>query len=210
MLPVLLCAAGLGGCLVAEHLRSQRGLWVAKPIASAAFVWAAFSWGAAASSFGAWLAAGLVACALGDLLLIAKDAPRALKAGMLAFGVGHLLFSAAFVGHGLVPAAALTGAAVALGLATWVWRWLRPQLGPEDRRAVLGYLIVIAAMLSCALGAAAAGAPAPAAAGAALFAISDLAVARDRFVARSFASTLWGLPAYYAAQLLLAAGAASP
>jgi hypothetical protein len=32
-------------------------------------------------------------------------------------------------------------------------------------------------------------------------------VAQDRFVAPSFRSTLWGLPAYYAAQLLIARGA---
>jgi hypothetical protein len=62
-------------------------------------------------------------------------------------------------------------------------------------------------MLASAAGALAAGAPRPAAAGAGLFALSDLAVAQDRFVARSFASTLWGLPAYYAAQLLIAWGA---
>ena len=97
-----------------------------------------------------------------------------------------------------------------MGLASQSPRWLRPHLGLEDRRAVLLYLIVIAAMLACASGAAAGGAPGQAVAGALLFAISDLAVARDRFVARSFASTLWGLPAYYAAQLLLAAGAAGP
>ncbi len=34
------------------------------------------------------------------------------------------------------------------------------------------------------------------------------AVAHDRFVARSFTSTLWGLSAYYTAQLLIAWGAA--
>ena len=160
MSPVLVCAAGLAGCLLAEHRGSQRGLWLAKPIASAAFLWAAFSWGATASSFGAWLAAGLVACALGDVLLIAKGAPRAMHAGMLAFGIGHLLFTAGFVVHGLVPAAALTAGAVTFVLMSGVWRWLRPHLGLEDRRAVLAYLIVITAMLSCALGAAAGGAPA--------------------------------------------------
>jgi uncharacterized membrane protein YhhN len=200
----------VAGCLVAEQRRSQLGLWLAKPLASAAFLWAAFSWGALASPFGSWLTAGLVACALGDVLLISKSAPSALRAGMLAFGVGHLLFAAAFVGHGLAPAAALVAAAVSLASLAWVWRWLRPHLGVDDRRAVLSYFIVIGAMLSCAVGAAAAGASELAAGGAVLFALSDLAVAQDRFVARSLASTAWGLPAYYAAQLLLAAGAAAP
>jgi len=40
--------------------------------------------------------------------------------------------------------------------------------------------------------------------GASLFFVSDLAVARDRFVARAFVNRLWGLPAYYIAQLLVA------
>ena len=40
--------------------------------------------------------------------------------------------------------------------------------------------------------------------GAIVFAASDVAVARDRFVARSFVNRAWGLPAYYAAQLVLA------
>ena len=42
------------------------------------------------------------------------------------------------------------------------------------------------------------------AAGACLFFASDLAVARDRFVARDFTNKLWGLPAYYIGQLLIA------
>jgi len=44
----------------------------------------------------------------------------------------------------------------------------------------------------------------PLAIGAALFFASDLAVARDRFLARDFTNKLWGLPAYYAGQLLIA------
>ena len=206
---MLVCALGVAGCLLAEQRESQRGLWLAKPLASAAFLWAAFHWGAVASPFGSWIAAGLAACALGDVLLIARDQPHALRAGMLAFGIGHLLFTAAFVGHGLAPAATLVAGAASLGGVLGAWRWLRPHLGLADRRAVVAYLVVIATMLSSALGAGAAGAPGSAAAGALLFALSDGAVAQDRFVARSFASTLWGLPAYYAAQLLLAAGAAA-
>ena len=37
-----------------------------------------------------------------------------------------------------------------------------------------------------------------------LFAASDIAVARDKFVAAAFINRAWGLPTYYAAQLMLA------
>jgi uncharacterized membrane protein YhhN len=47
------------------------------------------------------------------------------------------------------------------------------------------------------------------AAGASLFFLSDLAVARHRFVARSFWNKLWGQPAYFAGQLLIAWSLAS-
>ena len=40
--------------------------------------------------------------------------------------------------------------------------------------------------------------------GALAFAISDLAVARERFVTPSFVNGAWGLPLYFAAQLTLA------
>ena len=42
------------------------------------------------------------------------------------------------------------------------------------------------------------------ASGAVLFFVSDLAVARDKFVGASFVNRAWGLPAYYAGQLLIA------
>jgi len=41
-------------------------------------------------------------------------------------------------------------------------------------------------------------------AGAVTFYVSDLSVARDRFLAPGFVNRLWGLPLYYGAQLLLA------
>jgi hypothetical protein len=39
--------------------------------------------------------------------------------------------------------------------------------------------------------------------------LSDLSVARDRFVAPGFVNRAWGLPTYFAAQLLLAASVAA-
>jgi hypothetical protein len=38
-----------------------------------------------------------------------------------------------------------------------------------------------------------------------MFYVSDLAVARQRFVAQSWTNKLWGLPLYFGAQLVLAA-----
>jgi uncharacterized membrane protein YhhN len=40
--------------------------------------------------------------------------------------------------------------------------------------------------------------------GAALFFVSDLAVARDKFVDRTVVNRMWGLPTYFAGQLLIA------
>ncbi len=37
-----------------------------------------------------------------------------------------------------------------------------------------------------------------------MFTVSDIAVVRDRFVTTGFVNRLWGLPLYYAAQLLIA------
>jgi uncharacterized membrane protein YhhN len=207
VLPALVCALGVGGCLLAEARGRPGWLWLAKPVASAAFLWAAVSWGAAGSGLGLALLAGLALCALGDVLLIPSGTGRLLLAGMVAFGLGHLTFAAAFLGHGVAWPTLAVGAVATALFAAAAWRWLGPRLGPADRLPVALYLFVISLMLVGAAGALGAGAPPGLAVGGALFAASDLAVAQDRFVAPSFASTLWGLPAYYAAQLAIAHGA---
>jgi uncharacterized membrane protein YhhN len=46
--------------------------------------------------------------------------------------------------------------------------------------------------------------------GAVMFAVSDIFVARDRFVSPSVANRLWGLPLYYAAQLIFALSTQNP
>ena len=66
------------------------------------------------------------------------------------------------------------------------------------------YRLVIAAMCTVATGAGGAGAPWMIPVGAIMFTASDIAVVRDRFVAPGFVNRLWGLPLYYAAQLIIA------
>jgi uncharacterized membrane protein YhhN len=72
------------------------------------------------------------------------------------------------------------------------------------RGAVLAYVLVISAMVVLAAGAAGASGDAAILAGAVAFYVSDLAVARERFVAHSYTNKIWGLPLYYGAQLVLA------
>jgi uncharacterized membrane protein YhhN len=74
------------------------------------------------------------------------------------------------------------------------------------RGPVLGYIIAITAMVALASGAVFAGAKPTLLIGAALFYLSDLCVARERFVAKSLWNGVVGLPLYYAAQLLLIDG----
>jgi hypothetical protein len=206
LLPVLVCALAVAGCLLVEALGRHRWLWLTKTTASLAFVWAAVAWGATGSALGLAFLSGLVLCAVGDVLLIPRGSVVALRAGMLAFGLGHIRFAVAFLGHGITLPALLVGAAGVTLFVFLVWRWLGPRLEGPDRLPVKGYLAVIGGMLVAAAGAAGAGAPLGLPVGAALFALSDVAVAQDRFVAPSFASTLWGLPAYYAGQLAIAWG----
>jgi uncharacterized membrane protein YhhN len=88
-----------------------------------------------------------------------------------------------------------------------VWRWLAAQLSRSFRAPVMAYMVTIAAMVVLAAGTFARSPSTPLLAGALAFALSDVSVARDRFVASSWSNKLWGLPLYYAAQVLLAAAA---
>ena len=77
------------------------------------------------------------------------------------------------------------------------------------RGAVLAYVVVISSMVVLAAGATGAGATPLLLAGAVAFFVSDLAVARERFVVKTFTNRLWGLPLYYGGVLLLAASVAA-
>lgn len=208
----MLTACCIAACLAlvyAEYRAHTRLRVIAKLTASAAFViFAAPEWNT--SEFARWMIVGLALGAVGDVALLGHGR-RAFLGGLVAFLLGHL----AYVGGlaQLVPPAAWIDNAgwlallpVAVGVGVLVVLWSR--LG-SLRIPVIAYVLVIAAMVVGAIAVYRANAlPDPMrtqlAAGAVLFFISDLAVARDRFVGRAFANKLWGLPAYYGGQLLIA------
>ena len=143
-------------------------------------------------------------CWLGDVLLIPRSRPAAFLAGLASFLVGHVAYAIAFAVRGLDPRAAGFALLAVLPASTFALREILPHVPLRMRRPVLAYLVVISGMLVCAAGTVGhAGRPAIAL-GAVAFYLSDLAVARERFVAKSFTNKLWGLPLYFGAQLLLA------
>jgi len=201
------CALFTGLMLLAEATENKALKWIAKPAASALFVLLALYYGALATAFGKAVLAGLVCCAIGDVLLIARRKVMFL-AGMGAFALGHLAYIAAFISTDLVwSAQAALSSAIIIFSAAAVLRWLWPRLG-EFRLPVAAYTLIIAVMAaaSMAIGALPAGAGPEwrLAAGAIIFAVSDVAVARDQFVEHRLVNKLWGLPLYYGAQLLFA------
>jgi uncharacterized membrane protein YhhN len=202
--PALVCAVAVAVLLIAEARGSAAGRWLSKPIASAAFVWAAAAGGAIHSWYGRLVLAALCLCWLGDVLLIPKGREAWFRAGIGAFLLGHVAFACAFATR---PWHAVTFAigVVLMGLFGWrVWRWLQGRVPAGLAAAVAAYIVTICAMAACAMAAAAGGGPAAIAVGALAFVASDLPVARDRFVAPGFGNVAWGLPVYYAAQLVLA------
>jgi uncharacterized membrane protein YhhN len=203
--PHLLCAAAVAGLLWAEYRGSRTGLWLTKPVASLAFIWAGIAAGALDSTYGQLVLAGLVLCLVGDVLLIPHDRPAVFRAGVFAFLAGHLAYSAAFVTQPLDPFGLAAGVVLLAVVVGGTLRWLAASLPPDMVWPVRVYMIVIGAMSALACAVTAADGPWAVAVGALAFTASDISVARDRFLRHEFLNRAWGLPLYYGAQLLLAA-----
>ena len=174
---------------------------MSKTAASAAFVILGAARWSAGDAIDSWLIAALVLCAAGDFCLLFE---RTFDVGLISFLLGHLAYVAGF--------------ALALPLGNWpllilipmvaagsiALRWMWPHLG-RRRLSVTAYVVAISIMVWGGASVFINGAlPWTAAAGAVLFYLSDLAVARQRFVREDFINRALGLPIYYLGQLLLA------
>ena len=190
--------------LLAEYRGSRAGIWTWKPLASTGFVATALAGGATGTTYGCWVLAALVLSWWGDVLLIPRSR-RVFLLGIASFLLGHVAFAGGFLLRGVSPlACAVTALLLALP-ARQVLRWLAPHVPGEMRVAVRAYVVVICTMVACAVGTYVRAGNAGLLAGALMFFVSDLAVARERFVDHGFVNKTWGLPLYYGGQLLLAA-----
>ena len=200
---ILATLAGLFGLLIAEKQDSTVGKWLTKPVASAAFISVAVFSGALDHTYGTIIVAGLVLSWFGDVLLIPK-AKAPFMAGLVSFLLGHVAYCVAFATRGFI----LTWTTVALpvtALATFlVMRGILPHVEKKMQPPVVVYGVVITVMVAFSAGTAALASNVLIFVGATMFYVSDISVARDRFVKESFLNRIWGLPLYYGGQLLLA------
>lgn len=203
-----LTIVALVALLVGEARSSAGAKWVAKPLASAGFVALALALGAQEHAYGRLVLVALVLSFAGDVLLIPKSR-RAFAVGIGAFLLAHVAYGVAFLELGIARGATLVALACLAPIAALVaWRLL-PRVPRPLQAPVLAYVVVITGMVALAAGAWHAGAGAPLLVAACLFYVSDLAVARQRFVAPGLANRLVGLPLYYGAQVMFAYTAAA-
>lgn len=202
-----LAAVLLLGLLWAERGEGAARRLLFKAPLSALFVLVAWIAPHPVPGYAAPVIIGLVLGLIGDVCL-ALPQPAAFRAGLVAFLGGHLAYLAAFLPL-TRPRDWLSPGVLALLVASvWAARWLWPLAG-RLRVAVMAYVAVITAMTWAAIAvffSPFAGPPASAAImlGAALFYISDLCVARDRFARPGWVNRLAGLPMYYGGQFLFA------
>ena len=151
------------------------------------------------ANYGKLVVVALAFSWVGDVLLVSRT-KTALIGGIGAFLIAHLSYTAAF---STMPLNAWGFAAGFIGwsfVAVLLILWLWPHLDEHYRVAVAVYTIAIVLMVSFA---AATLSPLIAVA-ACMFAVSDISVARDRFIDHSVSNKIWGIPLYYLAQVLFA------
>ena len=204
LISTIVVAGACGLSVVSELKQRQLGVWIFKTLASIAFVSLAVLGDGLASSTGQWVVLGLVLSLFGDVLLIPKNSELSFVAGFASFAAAHIAYCLAFVSMGLDNQALLWAAPAMIAFALLVWRWLAPKLDSPFNLVVPLYILVIATMVVLAAGAVGAGGNSLFLYAAIIFALSDLFVARERFMQAQGINTWLGLPLYYMAQVVFA------
>jgi uncharacterized membrane protein YhhN len=207
ILIIVLAGILLIGLLYFEKNGNQKGKLPTKTILSCLFILTALVQTHPIPVYFYLLLLGLIFCLGGDVFL-ALPQDRMFLMGLVSFLLGHVLYVVCFFYVADVSHWTWIGGLVGLLVSGLVFGWLRPHLG-SMLIPVIAYIIVITVMVIGAwtvLGDTKLSYAGRllAFSGAVSFYLSDLFVARDRFLKSEFSNRLIGLPMYYCGQFLLA------
>ena len=150
--------------------------------------------------------AGLIACAVGDVFLLARKSQALFIAGMVAFALGHIIYSFGFMTHGFQLDTVMNGKSI-FGMAATLAMlcllgavYIIPRAVRDMRPPIIIYSVIITTM--CVLAALTSNKIIILAA--LLFATSDYFVGMDRFIDPKKYWPLLITPLYFGAQALFA------
>lgn len=169
--------------------------------ASTGFVLTALVRGVLRTQSGRYVLLALVGCWLGDYF-----GPTHFALSVLAFLAAHLLLIGAFIAMGVALRRVAVGSAGVLIAGVAIGLWLLPHVPLSERILIIAYMVVISAMVAVASGIRRGPGSAMMLAAAIVFYVSDIFVARWRFVAPGPLNAWLCYPLYYASCLLFALG----
>ena len=204
---IFLAVTLLAGLLFFEKNGNQKGKLPTKTILSCLFIFTALVQSHPIPGYFYILLIGLIFCLGGDVFL-ALPRERMFLFGLVSFLLGHVFYAGCFFYVADLSHWTWIGAGIGLVASGGVFFRLRPHLGPM-LIPVIAYIVVITVMLVGAWTVLCDGGVEFSGrllvfSGAVSFYVSDLFVARDRFLKMEFKNRLLGLPLYYFGQFLLA------
>ena len=201
---LLLAVAALFAVLdwVAVGTGNRAMEYVFKPATMVPLIIAAATLDGPSSAMQVWFTVALVLSLAGDVFLMLPDEETWFVPGLGSFLLGHVAYVIGLVIGGINGLALVAGVLGVVVLMALVAPRIIQGAASKDRRLgppVLAYMLVISAMVACAIGS---GVPA-AFVGASLFYLSDATIGWSRFVRDFRSSRLVIITTYHAAQLLL-------
>ena len=204
---VVLAAVLLVSVLFFEKKGRTKGVLLSKAPLSLLFILTALLQTYPLLGYYCLMLLGFLFCLGGDVFL-ALPQRRMFLFGLVSFLLGHVFYTIGFFMLASVNSATWIGGLLGVILGGWVFHWLKPHLG-KMTIPVSVYILVITAMVVGAWsvvgdsGLAAEG-RVGVFVGAILFYVSDIFVARNRFIKTEMKNRYIGLPMYYAGQFTLA------
>jgi uncharacterized membrane protein YhhN len=210
MINVLIIILGiilLFGLLYYEKKKNRMPLLIMKSILSLLFVITALLQPHPVPAYYHYLLIGLIFCLMGDVCL-ALPQKKAFMGGLGAFLVGHVFYILSFLSLTSIFHWISTGVLIIFVMSTFIFFWLRPHLRSMFIPVLL-YILVITVMASGAWAVFLKSSHQISGrtlilVGALCFYVSDVLVARNKFIKEEYTNRLLGLPLYYAGQFILA------